>query len=206
MTQPPAYPPGAIPLACLRGEPAPPDLAKDLVTAAILPASARARLWDALGPSLPEPVPAEAEGLLDAFCETHGAAPALLAPVIKACRFLVREASVRDLPRADLAEDLALLGAPDELQRVLVAGYDSAKQMIRAAILRQTLIEHGRLLVGASYRLDTIEASESGTRLNTPVVMLTLRYLEGEGDGRFTVQVLPETLRQIRALCDQILG
>lgn len=193
-------------LASLPGREPPADLGADLARLARLPASARERLWEALGPSLSEPLPASVEGLLDAFCAAHGAGGDELARALKACRFLIREASRVDLPREAFVEDLARLGAPGEVQSALAAGYERGKAFVRAEMVRAALVDHGKLLLSAGYRVDTIHASADARGLQAPVVLLTLRYQEGKAEGQLTLQVLPETLRQLRALCDQILG
>ncbi|WP_437519917.1 hypothetical protein WME79_25450 [Sorangium sp. So ce726] len=196
-------------LRCLGGAPPPPELAVDLRRLLELPEGARQRLWEALGPSLPEPVPAAVERLLDAFCRRHEVASDALARVLKACRFLIREASKVDLDRAALAADVAAL-APgqdaEEIQAVLLAGYDQARALVRREIVRGALLDHGKLLTGIDWRIDTIATANRGAKIAAPVVVLTLSYQEGDLRSRITLQATPETLSELQQLCAQLLG
>jgi hypothetical protein len=192
-------------LQSLPGREPPPDLGADLARLARLPDAARAHLWEALGPSLSEPLPAPVEAQLDAFCAVHRVEGGELARALKACRFLIREASRVDLPLDAFVQDLAHLGAPAEIQRLLAAGYARAKVFVRGEWLRDALVQHGKLLLSAAYRVDTIQATSEARSLAAPVVLLTLRYREGKSEEQVTLQVLPETLRQLRDLCDQVL-
>ncbi|WP_438044825.1 COMM domain-containing protein [Sorangium sp. So ce128] len=196
-------------LRCLGGAPPPPELTVDLRRLLELPEGARQRLWEALGPSLAEPVPAAVERLLDAFCRRHEVASDALARVLKACRFLIREASKLDLDRAALAADIAAL-APgqdaEEIQAVLLAGYDQARALVRREIVRGALLDHGKLLTGIDWRIDTIATANRGAKIAAPVVVLTLSYQEGDLRSRITLQATPETLSELQRLCAQILG
>jgi hypothetical protein len=178
----------------------------DIGRLAALPPGARERLWEALGPSLSEPLPAPVEAVLDGFCQRHEVAGNELARVLKACRFLVREASRVDLPRAGFAADLAALGAGAEVQRVLLAGYERGKAVVRGELLHAALAAHGKVLVGVDWRVDTVAASAGGAKLQAPVVMLTLRYEDGGRQERITLQAVPEALQELRRVCDQLLG
>jgi hypothetical protein len=176
-----------ITLQCLAGRSPPPELAGDLGRLARLPARAQGRLWDALGPSLREPMPREVEARLSAFCQQLGADPDELAPLLRACRFLLREAARLDLPRARFAEDLAALGADAHTAEILLAGYEKAKGVIRLEILESTL-----------------NASQHGSALSAPVAVLTLRYQEGKEERRLTLQALPGVLEQLERACAEL--
>ncbi|MGK4004052.1 COMM domain-containing protein [Sorangium sp. So ce1036] len=209
MSAPAGDAPAAPGLRCLGGGPPPPELAADLRRLLELSPGARQRLWEALGPSLGEPVPAAVERLLDAFCRRHDVGSEALARVLKACRFLVREASKRDLDRAALAADLAAL-APGEggdvIQAILLAGYDQARALVRRELVRSALLDHGRLLTGVDWRVDTIAASSRGASIQAPVVLLTLTYQEGGQSTRLTLQATPDLLRELQRLCAEVLG
>src|SRR5690606_23948261 len=68
---------------------------------------------------------------LTQFSLRHEVAEADLGRTLRACRFVVREASAADLDLEALAEDLALL-FPDakELRSLLLARYDALKKKI----------------------------------------------------------------------------
>ena len=206
MTDPTLDDPPRARLACLGGGEAPPELARDIARLAGLPRTARERLWEALGPSLSEPLPAPVEQLLDGFCRRHEVPGDELARVLKACRFLIREASRIDLPRAAFAEDLAALGAASEVQQVLLAGYERGKAAVRGELLHDALAAHGKVLTGVDWRVDTVAASTQGAKLQAPVVMLTLHYEDAGRRERITLQAVPGALEELRKVCDQLLG
>jgi hypothetical protein len=198
---------GVVTLHCLGGRPAAPAMERDLRSILALPEAARAHMWEALGPCLAEPFAPEAEAVLDAFCGAYGAPEVELARAIKACRILLRDAAAIDLDRGHFAEDVdALSGGSPEIREMLLHGYDRAKAAVRTEMVRGTLSDHGKLLLKIDWRLDAVDVSNRGSRLMQSVAMLTLRYREGEQDGRMTVQVLPETLRELRAICDALLA
>jgi hypothetical protein len=194
-----------VELRCLRGKPTPPGLANDLRGLTRLPDVARDALWSVLGPCLAEPLAAEADGMLDAFCHTHGLHRDDLARPIKACRFLLREAARGNVARATFVQDLrALCGKDDAIEQFFVAGYDAACKVVRQEVLQGTLADHGKLLMGVDWRVDSVQASNRGSKMRVPVALLTLRYREGDETKRITLQVLPETLRQLREALSEI--
>src|SRR4051812_20008874 len=100
--------PAAAPLLlrCLDGAEAPQEIATDLRRISGFPRSAKERLWEVLGPSLSEALPPGLEERVARFCHAHGVALTELGLAVKACRFLLREASCRDLNRGEFLEDL----------------------------------------------------------------------------------------------------
>jgi hypothetical protein len=199
--------PAPIQLHALGGGEAPPDLGDDLRRLLRMPGEALGKFWQALGPCLAEQLSKETEQLLDLFCAAYKISDDDLARAIKACRFLIQEAARLDLSMERFGDDLERL-CPDTpvLKGLLLAGYEPAKAQIRQGILRAALVDHGKLLVGAQWRVDTIEASERGVKLRLPVAMLTLHYREGSEVGRITLQVLPDTMGELKGICERVLS
>ena len=196
-----------IKLHCLGGVSAPVEIVGDLRKLLELPPAARQTLWEVLGLCLGAQIPAAAESRLNEFCQTHGVDEGELAAAIKACRFLLRSAISLDLSRAVFAEDLAsLVGNGREVSELLLAGYDSAKNLIRAEILQGALADHGKLCEGIDWRVDYLTSSNRGEKLRIPVAMLTLRYREGSRSDRITIQFLPEAIKDLGKICDQIIS
>jgi hypothetical protein len=48
--------------------------------------------------------------------------------------------------------------------------------------------------------------SQRGDALQSPVAMVTLRYVEGGQPGRITVLALPDMLQALQAMCEKILS
>ncbi|MCC6553786.1 MAG: hypothetical protein HUU18_10985 [Phycisphaerales bacterium] len=195
------------PLHTLLGAPAPPDVAEDLRRIMDLPPEARRRFWQALGPCLSDPISQGTERLLDELCRALGIADDDLARPIKACRFLLREAARCDLAADLFAADLeALHGGAAEISEILLAGYERAKAQIRQEILRGSLADHGRVLTGVDWRVDTMDASHRGAGLRAKVAILTFRYQEGDEARRITLQLTPDALSELKGVCERLLA
>lgn len=193
------------PLRCLGGHSAPPDVCADIALLSTLPASARGQIYTVLGPCLGEPVPPSVDADVDRFCKDLALDPAVVARVIKACRFLLRQAAVVDLRAADFAADLAVLGDGGEMAEALGPGYEAAKRVVRAEIARGALLDHGKVVERVAWRVDHVTASHQGHNLDLPVIVLTLGYREGERQDRVTVQLLPDALLELQAMCARLL-
>ncbi len=191
-------------LHSLGGRPAPEGIARDLALLLELSPSARASLWEALGPCLVESVPATMEARLDAFCHAHEAPGEVLARALKACRFLVWQASLRGVASDLFADDLASLSVEPEVRDVLLAGYDAAVAQVRRELLRGALLDHGNVLDGVDWRVDHVATSSRGGLLGEPVGVITLRYRVGGKDERLTVQLLPDALRALHQACESV--
>jgi hypothetical protein len=199
--------PGAVRLFSAGGEEAPPELAADLLCLLRLPAAALRNLGEVLVPSLAEPIPKEAEEVVEVFCAAYHADDGDLAQAVRGCRFLIREAAQRDLSAGALGEDLDRLCPDDPLAKeVVLAFYETAKEPLRHEMIKATVADHGKLLVGIHWRMDTIQASERGAKLRTTVAMLTLDYREGTETGRVTLQVLPDMMGELKSVCGKVLG
>ncbi|MEZ4294704.1 MAG: hypothetical protein R3B70_06985 [Polyangiaceae bacterium] len=199
-------PPVGPKLHAADGAPAPPGLAGDLTRAGEMPPEAIAHLWQALGPVLADGGSESTERTLDVFSSAYRVDQGELATALKACRFLIDGAARLDVPPEKLAEDIDAL-APDahQLKTVLLAGYEDAKPELRRAIVTNALADHGKLLLGARYRLDIVDSSDRGARIGMPVVMLTLHYREGNEERRITLQALPDTVGQLHEICARVL-
>jgi hypothetical protein len=198
---------GERPLYALGGGEAPTELGADLLRLLRLSPEAVKMFWQVLAPALEEPIAKETEQQLDLFCAAYRVERENLARVLKACRFLLREAAKRDVPAKALAADLDGL-CPDAplVKEVVLAGYEPAKAHLRKQMIAAALLEHGRLLSRVGWRRDMILATERGTKLQTPVAVLSLHYREGAESLRFTVHALPEAIRELRDACNEILG
>ena len=201
---PAASPPSA--LLCLAGAAAPPEIVADLARVATLPQAAREPLWEVLGPSLEEPLPASMERQLDEFCARHRVADEHLARALKACRFLLREAAKLDLDAAAFAKDVATVAREPAIADLLTSGYDRAKAAVRKQILRSVLLDHGQALIGVDWRLDHATASSHGAKLSAPIAILTLRSQEADRSLRTTFHASLAAVAELRAACDAILS
>jgi hypothetical protein len=196
-----------VKLHCLGGQSPSPELASDLLGILSLPEAARRRFWEVLGPSLGDPVPREVEGKVARFVAEHGADAGATPRALKAARTLVRLASALDVGPKQLAEDLTrVAGGSPAIAEVILPGYDRARARLRAELGRRTVADHGRVLEAVRWRVDVLGASDRGLGLKLPVVTLTLHYREAGRREQLSVQVLPEVMKQLRDVCDRVLG
>lgn len=188
----------------LRG--APPSLVSDLAVLAQLPERARAALWGVLGPTLREDVPAETGPRLAAYAREHGEAEETLARTIKAWRFVLRFAHEHELDRGALCAEVgALLASAEWLDGFLAIGFGAAMEQLDGEAGHLALLEHGRLLLGADFRIDAIESSQRG-RARAKIALLTLKTREGARDERVTVGASKEALLRLRETIDRALS
>jgi hypothetical protein len=194
-------------LHALGGAAAPPDLGDDLRCILRMPPAALGKFWQALGPCLEDKLSKETEQLLDMFCTGYQIADADLARAIKGCRFLILSAVRLDTSPDQLADDLdALCPEAPVIKEVILAGYAPLKAQMRRVMMSAALADHGKLMVGVKWRLDTVEASERGVKLRVPVAILTLHYREAGGAGQITMQILPDMMGELKAICDQFVS
>jgi hypothetical protein len=183
-------------------------LAEDLLRLLALPDEAKTELWTVLGPSLQDELGQAVEALLSAYCERFDIDEHHLALAFKAARFLLRAAASQALSAELFAADLRHLVGDDQAEpmtALLMPRYDEALTALRFENVRAALLDHGRLLLGVDWRVDTIAASQRGVRLDARIAMLTVRFRDGDHNERITLQALPDTLRELRRTLDQIL-
>ena len=188
----------------MRGARVPAEIVVDLGLVKTLPAPARQQLLRVLGPCLAEPVP-NVESQLDRFCSEFGVRRPELARALKACRFLLRQAAVTNLTEAEFVEDLAVLGDTGEIAESLLSGYETAVKLVRLEIKLGAVADHGKVVERVSWRVDHIGESSRGDKVGVPVLVLTLSYLEGGRRDRITLQLGPDTVKELRAMCDRLL-
>ncbi|MEZ4649290.1 MAG: COMM domain-containing protein [Candidatus Eisenbacteria bacterium] len=142
--------------------------------------------------------------LVEAFVQNDEVPTDRAASILQSCGFILTQACALDITKEALANDLRLLsnGEPDGAQLTL-AVFESERQRIRETLLRQTLTDHGNVLVSLDWRVDQVSASNRGSNLEAPVVFLTLKYLNGDEQRRLSLQVTPEGLQDLRRFLAQ---
>lgn len=196
-------------LACLHGQPAPPDLSAELATLLGLPADVLAAWRELLEVNLASVLDDRAETFTKRFCKRFEIEPARVAPAIKACRFLFREAVRAGVGRDGLAADLRVLLPEATAQRaadLLLPIFDAAAPKLRQAAVLLSVAEHGRVVRGVRWRMDKMLASNHGAKLDVPVATITLQYQEGPTTGQASYQLLPEQALELRKALDALLG
>ena len=195
------------------GKPAPDELLPALRGLCTLSATVRAELGALLGPCL-EPLPEEQlDNRIGRICRRHELDPRVLGPGFKAAVLLFRTAVAVACTPAELGQDLraldALEGASGDgatLESLLLPVFEEAYPAMRMQIVRDSIAAHGRVLTGVEWRIDTLGASNRGRKLEVPVALMTFAYQEGTRSERFTVQMLPDAVAQLREICDHLLN
>ncbi len=194
------------PLQCLGGKPATSSIVNDFRRLAGLPPAARERNWQVLAAVLTEPIPESADRAISEFCTSFALTRAELAPPLGAARFLVRAAAAMNLSGEAFASDAtALMDGDTEAAVILLAGYDVAKELLRSELRLATLRDHGRLYTGVDWRVDVLTSSSRGASIQAAVATLTFRYVEANQEKRFTLQLQPEGIRELKRVCEQLL-
>jgi len=196
------------PLSSLGGRPMPATLPADFEALLGLPAGAQERFWDVLGPCLEASLGADADRAIEAFARRYEALPTRIAHAIRGCRFLLYEAARNNADKPTVAADLGRLGGEraEALRAILLPGFDAAVRVLRAEIVRRSILDHGSLLVGVDWRIDRILASQHGREVDTPVGVITLTYQRGAEKERITLHCEPGMLQRLRSVCDEMLG
>ncbi len=192
-------------LHCFGDNPAPPHLTDGWKQLLGFPKAARDGFWSLLGIALMEPGNPKFHERLEAFCREHALAEKHAVAAIKACDVLLRQASALDLDRERFAEDLAALSdGEQEGPEILLSQYEAVKLELRRRILEGSLADHGKVFVGLDWRVDTVASSDRGAGINADVILLTLRYREGERLERITLQLTPESLKELKLFTERI--
>ena len=202
-------PPEAIRLATLRGGEAPAALPSDVQALVALPEPLRQRFWSILEPCLDADPDEESQRTIFALCEEHGVDPSCVLEPLRGARFLLQAAARSAATREAFVEDLERLVRPGELRHAvgtLVPCFDKAVPRLRERIVARSIADHGKLVEDVHWRIDKIIQSEHGDGVNVPVVVLTLRYREGERAERVTLHLLPEQLKKLESACASILS
>ena len=158
-----------------------------------------------------DPVPDSIDETLDAFARTHDVHPNVLGRMLKASRFLVREACARNLNRSHFAEDIVQLcgGAitPESviIAPILLSRYEAARASLCAGAFRASVADHGYVLRSVEWRIDSVLASSRGNTGGARLAVLTLGYGQGNDEKNLTLHVTPDKLEELRSACERML-
>lgn len=194
-------------LHCCQGKSAPSYVVEGWKRFIRFPEQVRNGFLSLLAPAMIEPADPQNRQRIEIFSNGHGLAEEDVVAAMRSCDFLLRQASILDLAADAFQQDLTeLSGGDPRAAGPVLANYDAAKADLRQQIIRETLADHGKVLVGLDWRLDNVTASDRGARLNSDVVFLTLRYREGNKVERITLQLTPEAVRELKHFCERFTG
>ncbi|TVP58346.1 MAG: hypothetical protein EA351_03865 [Gemmatimonadales bacterium] len=189
-------------LHSLQGEPVPQAVQHGWTQLNQMPTGAQQGFVDLLTESLRGEEEAALAQSLAHFAERYGIEQEIAFAALKAVQFLLARAAALDLDPKRFGEDLQAL-APDDTGglRVIGSRYLPLKEQIRQGLLIQSLADHGKVLVGLDWRVDTLTASDRAVGLDSRVVFLTLRLQDADGTERTTVQLTPASVKMLQQFC-----
>jgi hypothetical protein len=196
-------------LRCQRGAPAPPGMGPDLCKLLALSPPAQKDFWIVLRAYLRPSLDDEAERAITAYCEEHQVEPAQLAPPVKATRHLFREAARHDADNEDFAADvMQLVDIEDaqELLNLMLPWFEDLQPQLRRELVRQTVADHGKLVVDTRWRLEHITSSDRVSGIDTTVAVMTFSYVDGDEQRRTTLHFLPDQIAALRQAASEMLG
>jgi hypothetical protein len=188
-----------IRLRCLAGG----ALADDMLASARrlgkLSSAAVRDLGGVLRASVAPRATAELAQRLTQFCQTHQVPDADVGHVVRASRFLLREASAADLDNAGLESDARLLfEGSDDMATLLLAEYDAIKAVVRRELVEDALTKHGNVLIDVEWRVDVVASDRNVPRIATPIALVTFNYKTGDKSERLTLQITAEQLSKLQ--------
>lgn len=189
----------------LRRDSFPPELQSDLRKLEALPEGVRNDFWEVLQPNLAPVLDDRVGAAVAKFCRSREVEPPDLLEPVRASRWLVYQAAKHNPEPNVIVSDLEKIAGPNTLATLLPC-FQQATPVLRARIVEEALADHGKLVRGVGWRVDTVRRSHNGAGINTAVAMLTFRYTEGGKQEHLTLQMLPETLNQLRYAIEEIVG
>jgi hypothetical protein len=196
-------------LRCLQGGEGPDDLGADLVQLLQLPAQAREHFWEVLGAYLRPRLDERAQTTIVGFCTEHELTSEEIAPAIRATRFLFQEAARANLDSEAFGRDVADVSGEENapaLVGLLRPWFEDLRPRLRRELAERSIADHGKVVTGTDWRVDTIGGSNHAMGLNTPVAIVTFSYREGGQAGRVTLHLPPDQLEQLRGVALGMLG
>jgi hypothetical protein len=191
-------------LNCCQKNPAPTFVVDGWKRFLSFPEKARSSFLSLLAPAMMEPADPENKMRIGTFSNGHGLVEEDVIAALRSCDFLLRQASMLDLDADAFQQDLVeLSGGDSQAAGPVLANYNAAKADLRHQIIRETLADHGKVLIGLDWRVDNVTASDRGVRLNSDVVFLTLRYREGNKVERITLQLTPKVVKELKNFCER---
>lgn len=190
----------SLPLRCLGGAPAPEMIRKGWTHYQNLPESVQEEIWELVSDGLIHPTSRSFRARFDTFREEHDLEEDTLRGALQACGLLLSQSAALDMNSDQVRADLTDLS--ENRQNgwgPLLSCYESLKTELRETMVFGSLSDHGKVLTGLDWRVDRVASSNRAAQLGTDVVYLTLRYQEGEEEGRITLQISSQGILDLKA-------
>jgi hypothetical protein len=164
-----------------------------------LPRGAQNNLFHLIRLGLLEPDASEHRQLLETYAMRFEANPAHVVGAVRACQFMLQKAAARRVDQEGFVADLVQLSAGNRAAvELLGPHYVRVRDQLRVQLLEDTLADHGNVLVGFDYRIDSVGASNHGEFEDVPVVFLNLAYRNGDDTKRLSLQLSPSAIASLQ--------
>jgi len=196
-------PPG---LNCFEGQPAPPIVTEGWKQLSAFPRQVLEPFWLLLAPAVMNPGNPANQELMALFCKENDISPESMLAAMGCCELLLKQAAALDLPEDLFQQDLETLagGKTDDLVQFVGKRFPGAMKGLRQQIFMDTLSTHGKVMTSLDWRLDRVQHSSKGNRLNTDIVMLTLHYQDGGKGDKITLQLTQEAAKKLKTFCSRL--
>lgn len=191
-------------LNCLAGQETPEEFVTGWQNFLAFPREAQNDFWDIVYQGLTVPSPEAVQQSGQKFCAQYSVKEPDGALALQVCVKLVSQGIALDLSQEQFRDDLMRLGNDDPVAAEFVASrYQQTKPTLRGAILGAVLADHGKVLTGLNWRVETVQAADRAANLNATVIHLSLQYQEGAEMGRVSLQLTPESLQVLKAFTNR---
>jgi hypothetical protein len=196
-------------LRCLDGGQPPANLIQDWRAYQGLKAAARNALLEFIQQVYSLPLGRELAERVAKLAHQIGIEPIRAQNVLNSCRFLMGQGVYAGTSAEDFRKDLELL-SPKTSDGVdeFVAHYEHFAPFRRGEVIQKSLLDHGKVMTGVDWRIQTVHASSHANLLETPVVLLTLNYASGSDDrsrnDSVSVQIPAEDVGRLRKTLESI--
>jgi hypothetical protein len=191
-------------LNCLGGQETPEEFVTGWKNFLAFPREAQNDFWEVVYQGLTVPSPEVIQQAGRQFCEKYTVDEADGALALQVCVQLISQGTALDLSQEQFRDDLMRLGNDDPVAAEFVASrYQQAKQVLRGALLGTVLADHGKVMTGLNWRVETVQAADRAANLNATVIHLSFQYQEGMEVGRVNLQLTPESLQAIKAFTNR---
>lgn len=191
-------------LKALGKKPPPKDFLDDIARFSKLPESAKDSIWDAIEKSI-SPTQDDSDDYLNQFISTHNISDSeLIIKVLNSLIYLINNAFANDLSLSWFSEDLQTLGFKDSEKATLLAEYDQVKAKYRNTAMIRTIGDHGFAFLGASWKINNIQASNRGHHLNFQTIDISFRFHDHGSEKKHTLTFTPQNLIDIKSMIDEI--
>ena len=169
-----------------------------------LPPTALRNLWQLLDVTLAQPQNPDNRQLVETYAQRHDANAANVLGAVVACDLLLRQGAALNLDEAAFQADLiGLSGGSPAGVALLLPRYPQVREQLRDRLLEDSLADHGNVLVAFDWRVDAVHMSNHGQMDDAMVLLLNLRYRNGDEEKRLSLQLPPRAVASLKAFWDQ---